>query len=78
LRWDFATLGSCSCIIIPAATAKHLATNLHSMLAIAVAIAVFSTLAGTALGHVIHREPGPVIIAIAAGVFFGGLLKRRR
>ena len=67
-----------SLIIIPAATAKHLATNLHSMLTIAVAIAVFSTLAGTSLAHVIHRETGPVIIAIAAAVFFGGLLKRRR
>jgi len=66
-----------SLIIIPAATAKHLATNLHSMLISAVAIAVFSTLAGTSVAHLIHRETGPVIIAIAAGVFFGGLLKRR-
>jgi ABC-type Mn2+/Zn2+ transport system permease subunit len=66
-----------SLIIIPAATAKHLATNLNSMLIIAVAIATFSTLAGTSLSHAIHRETGPVIIAIAAAVFFASLLKRR-
>ena len=66
-----------SLIIIPAATAKHLATNLNSMLMMAVAIATFSTLAGTSLSHAIHRETGPVIIAIAAGVFFASLLKRR-
>jgi ABC-type Mn2+/Zn2+ transport system permease subunit len=66
-----------SLIIIPAATAKHLATNLNSMLVIAVTMAAFSTLAGTALAHAIQRETGPVIIAIAAGVFFASLLKRR-
>jgi zinc transport system permease protein len=66
-----------SLIIIPAATAKHLATNLNSMLIMAAAIATFSTLAGTSLSHAIHRETGPVIIAIAAAVFFASLLKRR-
>jgi len=64
-----------SLIIIPAATAKHLAWNLNSMLAIAVTIAIFSTVAGGALAQGIHREPGPVIIAIAAGMFFLSLLK---
>jgi ABC-type Mn2+/Zn2+ transport system permease subunit len=67
-----------SLIIIPAATAKHLARHLSSMLTLAVVIAVFSTLAGTALAHAIEREPGPVIIAIAAGVFFLSLLRPRR
>jgi ABC-type Mn2+/Zn2+ transport system permease subunit len=66
-----------SLIIIPAASAKHLARNLNSMLAIAVAIAIFSTLAGTSLGHALHRQGGPLIIAIAAGIFFVSLLKRR-
>lgn len=66
-----------SLIIIPAATAKHLARSLNSMLSIAVAVATFATLAGTSLAHAIHRETGPVIIAIAAGVFFASLLKRR-
>ena len=66
-----------SLIIIPAAAAKHLAANLNSMLAIAVAIAILSTLAGTSLAHALHRETGPVIIALAACVFFMSLLKRR-
>ena len=65
-----------SLIIIPAAAAKHLAANLNSMLAIAVTIAIFSTLSGTSLAHALHRETGPFIIAIAAGVFFVSLLKR--
>jgi ABC-type Mn2+/Zn2+ transport system permease subunit len=67
-----------SLIIIPAATAKHLATGLGSMLAIAVTIATFATLTGTALARALQRETGPVIIVVAAAVFFVGLLKRRR
>lgn len=64
-----------SLIIIPAATAKHLAANLNSMLALAVTIAVVATLTGMVLAHVIQRETGPVIIAVAAGIFFVSLLK---
>lgn len=67
-----------SLIIIPAATAKHVARSLGSMLALAVAIAVVSTLTGTSLARWLQRETGPVIIAVAAGVFFLGLLVRRR
>ena len=66
-----------SLIIIPAATAKHLATGLNAMLGTAVAIAVVSTLLGTALAHAFHREGGPVIIATAAMIFFLSLLRRR-
>ena len=67
-----------SLIIIPAATAKHVTRTLGSMLAVAVAIAVLSTVAGTFLAHALQRETGPVIIAVAAGTFFLGLLRRRR
>ena len=66
-----------SLIIIPAATAKHVTRSLGSMLAVAVMIAVASTLVGTSLARAFHRETGPVIIAVAAGVFFLGLLIRR-
>jgi len=66
-----------SLIIIPAAAAKHLAHSLNSMLAIAVTIAIVSTLAGASLAHALHRETGPLIIAVAAGVFFLSLVKRR-
>lgn len=67
-----------SLIIIPAATAKHLARNLNSMLIIAVTMAVVSTVAGTWIAHAIQRDTGPVIIVIAAALFFVSLLKPRR
>jgi len=65
-----------SLIIIPAATAKHLARGLDSMLALAVTIAVVATLAGMALARLIQRETGPVVIAVAAAIFFVSLLRR--
>jgi len=66
-----------SLIIIPAATAKRLAIALNSMLVIAVTIATASTVVGTVLARLIHRDTGPVIIAIAATVFFVSLLARK-
>jgi len=67
-----------SLIIIPAATAKHLARSLDQMLAIAVGAAVLSTVAGEIVAAHVHRATGPVIIAIAAVLFFAGLPLRRR
>ncbi len=67
-----------SLIIIPAATAKHLARSLHGMFAIAVGVAVASTVAGEIVAARIHRATGPVIIAIAAALFFASLAFRRR
>ncbi|MBI4503136.1 MAG: metal ABC transporter permease [Gemmatimonadetes bacterium] len=66
-----------SLVIIPAATAKHLATGLTAMLLIAVSIAVLSTLAGTLLGSALHQDAGPVTIAVAALFFFVSLARRR-
>jgi ABC-type Mn2+/Zn2+ transport system permease subunit len=66
-----------SLIIIPAATAKHVARGLGSMLTVAVAVAVSATLVGTALARALHRETGPVIITVAASLFFLALLRRR-
>jgi ABC-type Mn2+/Zn2+ transport system permease subunit len=48
------------------------------MLAIAVGVAVASTLAGELLAPRLHRATGPVIIAIAAGIFLVSLSIRRR
>jgi zinc transport system permease protein len=59
-----------SLIIIPAATARSLARSLDAMLLMAVGIAVLSTLAGIVLGPVLRVGTGPLVIAIAAGVFF--------
>jgi ABC-type Mn2+/Zn2+ transport system permease subunit len=66
-----------SLVIIPAATAKHLARSLRSMLATAVAVAIGSTAAGTAAGAALGLDPGPLTIAAAAAAFFGALLVRR-
>lgn len=67
-----------SLIIIPAATAKHVARSLGSMLTVAVGVAVISILTGTSLARWLHRETGPLIIAVAAGIFFLSLFVRRR
>ena len=66
-----------SLVIIPAATAKQLARSLSSMLAIAVAAAVVSTLIGSYAAAALHHEAGPLTIAVAATGFFVSLLGRR-
>jgi zinc transport system permease protein len=66
-----------SLIIIPAATAKHLARNIREMFLLAVGVSVGSTLAGSALAEVLHRPTGPLIIAVAAVCFFVSLAWRR-
>lgn len=63
-----------SVIIIPAATAKHLARNFHSMLSIAVGMAVASTLIGSYGAAMLQLEAGPLIIAAAAAGFFASLV----
>lgn len=66
-----------SLVIIPAATAKHLARGLAGMLATAVGLAVAATLVGDAIAARVGRPTGPVIIAVAAAFFFASLLVRR-
>jgi ABC-type Mn2+/Zn2+ transport system permease subunit len=69
-----------SLIIIPAATARHVARSLGGMLAWAAGLSVTSTVLGTLGAAALHIKagPGPVIIVIAAGFFLVGLLVRRR
>jgi ABC-type Mn2+/Zn2+ transport system permease subunit len=64
-------------IIIPAAAAKRLASNLTSMLGIAVAVAVIATAAGTWLAAMMGRETGPFIVTAAAACFVVSLLRSR-
>ena len=64
-------------IIIPAATAKRLARSLGSMLALAVGFSVFATALGTSLAAWLHRETGPLIVSVAAGVFLLSLARRQ-
>jgi ABC-type Mn2+/Zn2+ transport system permease subunit len=67
-----------SLAIIPAATAKRLAGNLNSMLTIAVAVSVFTTLAGTYAAHLLHREAGPLVVLFAGACFVLSLFSRGR
>jgi ABC-type Mn2+/Zn2+ transport system permease subunit len=62
-------------IIIPAATAKRLARNLTEMLVLAVSIAVATTLVGTWLAAVFHRQTGPFIVIVAAACFLLSFLR---
>jgi zinc transport system permease protein len=64
-------------IIIPAATAKGLARNLNSMLWMAIAFAIAATLLGTWMAGRLHRETGPLIVTVAAAMFFLSLLRPR-
>jgi ABC-type Mn2+/Zn2+ transport system permease subunit len=66
-----------SLIIIPAATARRLATNLNGMLAISVSVSMVSTLAGTQIAALMHHETGPLIVCVAAACFFLSLLRRQ-
>lgn len=67
-----------SLVIIPAATAKNVARSLRGMLTIAVAVAVLSTVGGALLAMRIQRPTGPLIISVAAAMFFVSLLLRQR
>jgi ABC-type Mn2+/Zn2+ transport system permease subunit len=63
-------------IIIPAATAKRVASNLTTMLLGASALAVVATVAGTWLAVWLHRETGPLIVLVAAMFFALSFLRR--
>jgi ABC-type Mn2+/Zn2+ transport system permease subunit len=65
-------------IIIPAATARQLARNLTQALVLSVALALVAALAGTWLSSLLHRESGPLIVAVAAACFFLTLFRRAR
>ena len=66
-----------SLVIIPAATAKHLAGSLNAMLFISTALAVASTLIGYWAAALFHLQTGPLIIIVAAVGFFLSLVKRK-
>jgi zinc transport system permease protein len=66
-----------SLMIIPAATARRLARTLGAMFSISAAVAVISTLAGTYIATLTHKQTGPVIISAAGVLFFLSLLRPR-
>jgi zinc transport system permease protein len=58
-----------SLIVVPAATAKRLSTNLNQMLMLSATLAVAATISGAALGWWLDRETGPLIVTVAAAGF---------
>jgi ABC-type Mn2+/Zn2+ transport system permease subunit len=65
-----------SLIIIPAATAKRLSSNLNQMLVVAALAALLATVIGSSVAGVLHRETGPLIVTLAAAGFLLTFLKR--
>jgi zinc transport system permease protein len=66
-----------SLIIIPAVTARRLATNLTVLLSISVGVAVISTIVGIYLGMLLQRETGPIIVSAAGAIFVLSLAKKQ-
>ena len=66
-----------SLIIIPAATAKRVSRNLSQMLFVAALLAVLVTIVGSLGAAHFHRPTGPLIVTLAAGVFFLSFLWRQ-
>jgi ABC-type Mn2+/Zn2+ transport system permease subunit len=67
-----------SLIIIPAAAAKRLSRGLNEMLVVSAGIAVVVTLVGSGVGTWLHKPTGPVIVSLAAAVFFLTLVLTER
>jgi ABC-type Mn2+/Zn2+ transport system permease subunit len=58
-----------SLIIIPAATAKRFSKDLTTMLVLAAALGAGATILGSLVALWLRRDPGPIIVAIAAAGF---------
>jgi ABC-type Mn2+/Zn2+ transport system permease subunit len=65
-----------SLIIIPAAIAKRLSSNLTQMLTQAAVIGAGVTALGAGVGLWLHREPGPIIVTIGAIGFLLSMFRR--
>jgi ABC-type Mn2+/Zn2+ transport system permease subunit len=65
-----------SLIIIPAAAATRLSSNLTQMLLVATTIAVAATVVGSYVAIQLHLETGSLIVALAALVFLFSLVRR--
>jgi len=65
-----------SLIIIPAATAKRLSNDLTTMLLLGGGLGAGATALGVILAAWMQREPGPIIVVIAAAMFVATTLRR--
>lgn len=77
LRFTGALLGS-ALIIVPAATARQLATTVASFVTVSCTVSVVSVSLGWLFNSVLVRaaSPGPTIVIVAAALFALSLLKR--
>ncbi len=63
-------------IIIPAATARHLAGSMKQYVSLSVFLGLVSVIGGVTLSYFYHLPPGPVSIIISGAIFFISLLKK--
>ncbi len=63
-------------LILPAASARNLAANMREYHGFAVIISVFSGILGLVLSYYLNMAAGPMIVVIAALIFFITLLVR--
>jgi ABC-type Mn2+/Zn2+ transport system permease subunit len=66
-----------SLIIVPAAAAKHISHSLQGMLWISAIVSVFSTISGLLIASKYNLTAGPIIVIIAAAVFFVSLIIKK-
>lgn len=67
-----------SLMIIPAATARQLARSLRQMLVYSAALSAAAMVAGSLLAQQLHRETGPLVVAVGSLCFFAALSFTRR
>jgi zinc transport system permease protein len=64
-------------LTIPGAVSRLSTSRLHTMMAGAVLIGMFVTLAGMGLSYIINAPSGATIILIAAGVYAVAMVRER-
>lgn len=66
-----------SLLIVPAASAKNLATNMRQLFGLSITFGVISGIAGLMLSIHFNSPSGPTIVLVSIGIFFLTLLKRK-
>ncbi len=65
-----------SLLIVPAASAKNLASNMRQLFTLSMIFGVFSGITGILLSIYFNSPSGPTIVLVSIGIFFLTLLKR--
>ncbi len=67
-----------SLLIVPAASAKNLASNMRQLFGLSILFGVVSGVAGLSASVHFNSPSGPTIVLVSIGIFFLTLLKRSR